>query len=188
MVDLRIKVDWTMELRASVLKRWDAGETATEIAATIPDATRSGILGLVHRSGRKRSDANVCRKAAAKAARPKPVPVPKPAPPPKAMTVTPSRLPATGWHNAGTPVPGHIPPEPPAPEPLRLTLMELHSRSCRWPVTDAAPWRYCGHRVDGENSATTPYCSHHAQARRAKDNPKKARSVGQLTRDLRQYL
>ena len=186
MVDLRIKVDWTMELRASVLKRWDAGETATEIAATIPDATRSGILGLVHRSGRKRKDTQACQAAATKAARPKAPPAPKP--PPQPMTVLPSRLPATGWHNAGTPIPGHIPPEPVAPEPLRLTLMELHSRSCRWPVTDMAPWRYCGHRVVGENSASTPYCKHHDHARRARDNPKKARTVKQLTRDLRQFL
>lgn len=188
MVDHRIKVDWTMELRASVLKRWDAGETATDIAATIPEATRSGILGLVHRSGRKRKDVTACRSAANKVARQKPVAVPKPKPDPKPMTVQPSRLPATGWHNAGTPIPGHIPPEPKAPEPLRLTLMELHARSCRWPVTDRAPWRYCGHRVIGDNSATTPYCSHHDHARRARDNPKKPRTVKQLTRDLRHFL
>lgn len=186
MGDPRIKVDWTDELRASVIKRWDQGETATEIAVTIAGATRSGVLGLVHRAGRKRVDVKTCQSAATKAALPRPKPAPKLPAPPKAPPQ--ARLPAIGWHNSGTPIPGHIPPEPPAPEPLRLTLMELHSRSCRWPVTDAAPWRYCGHRVDGENSASSPYCSHHAQARRAKDNPKKARSVGQLTRDLRQYL
>lgn len=180
MSDPRIKVDWTDDLRAKVIDAWEKNESAGDIAKTIPGATRSGILGIIHRAGKKR---NLPRPVASKKEKPMRVTRPKPAPKPQT-----ARLPASGWHNSGVPVPGHIPPEPPAPEPLRLTLMELHSRSCRWPVTNAAPWRYCGHRVVGENSVTTPYCAHHARAALPKDNPKKPRSASQLERSVRQYL
>lgn len=191
MSDPRIKVDWTDDLRAKVLAAWDKGDTAGDIAKTIPGSTRSGILGIIHRAGKKRVDTNACQVAATKLARPKappkekPTPVTRPKPQPKQQ---PAQRAGGGWVKPGVPVPGHIPPEPPAPDPLRLTLMELHSRSCRWPVTDAAPWRYCGHRVVGENSATTPYCAHHARAALPKDNPKKPRTVRQLERSVRQYL
>lgn len=185
MADPRIKVDWTDSLRAQVVKAWENGSSATEIAAGIPGATRSGILGVVHRAGKKRSDANVCRAASAKAAKPKAPPKARPKPEPKPE---PARLPAKGWHNSGVPIPGHIPPQPPAPEPLRVTLMELDGRSCRWPVTDRAPWLYCGHGIVGENSVSTPYCAHHARAALPKDNPKKPRTVKQLERSVRHYL
>lgn len=188
MVDHRIKVDWTPALRAKALKRWEEGQTATDIAATIPGATRSGILGLVKRAGKKRKDAGACRVAAAKVSKAKPAPKVKAPPAPKPEPVKKARLPASGWHNSGVPIPGHIPPQPPAPEPLRVTLMELDGRSCRWPVTDRAPWRYCGHGVVGENSVSTPYCAHHARAALPKDNPKKPRTVKQLERSVRHYL
>lgn len=188
MVDHRIKVDWTPALRAEALKRWEEGQTATDIAATIPGATRSGILGLVKRAGKKRKDAGACRVAAAKVSKAKPAPKVKAPPAPKPEPVKKARLPASGWNNAGTPIPGHIPPQPPAPPPLRLTLMELEIRCCRWPVSDQAPWFYCGHEVAGENSIVTPYCPHHTRAKGAKDNPNKPRTTAQLTRDLRAFL
>lgn len=190
MSDPRIKVEWTDELRAAVVKQWIEGMSAGDISATVPGSTRSGILGIIHRAGKKRMDLQSTLSTAGKITvrkdrqkRPKAEKPPKPKPAQK-----PKPLPAKGWVNGGTPIAGHIPPEPPAPEPLRLTLMELHSRSCRWPVTNAAPWRYCGHRVVGENSVTTPYCAHHARAALPKDNPKKPRSASQLERSVRQYL
>lgn len=184
MADPRIKVDWTDALRAEVVKAWESNDSAGVIAARIPGATRSGILGVIHREGKKRKDSGTPKRTRPKP-EPKPAPAPKPAPP---KDPPPSRLPATGWHNSGVPIAGHIPPEPPAPEPMRLTLMELHSRSCRWPVTDRAPWRYCGHRVAGENSVTTPYCAHHARAALPKEGARKPRSAKRLERDLRNHL
>lgn len=61
--------------------------------------------------------------------------------------------------------PGFFPPEPAARLPLRLTLMELEPRSCRWPVTAGAPFLFCGHR----STADGPYCEDHQRARSAKD-------------------
>ena len=82
MSDPRIKVEWTSELRASVIKRWEEGETAGDIAKTVPGSTRSGILGIIHRAGKKRTDANACQVAGTKLARnPEPKPKPLPAPP-----------------------------------------------------------------------------------------------------------
>lgn len=52
-------------------------------------------------------------------------------------------------------------PDTSARQPLRVTLVELAPRGCRFPVNDAAPGEahlFCGlHADDG-----VPYCAHHA--------------------------
>lgn len=47
-----------------------------------------------------------------------------------------------------------------APEPRMLDLLDLTQRTCKWPVTDYAPIKFCGH----EKESGVPYCDYH-QAR-----------------------
>lgn len=188
MVDDRIKVDWTDELKASVVKAWEGGATATEIALTVPGSTRSGILGIIHRAGKKRMDGGACRVAVIKVKqKTKPKPPPKPAP---VVVAKPKLQPAhpSGWRPGGGPVPGHIPPEPEACPPLRLTLMELEHGCCRWPVSSSAPWFYCGLPVVNPASAASRYCRDHATVSVAPKPATGPRSTKELVRSLRQYL
>lgn len=44
-----------------------------------------------------------------------------------------------------------------APAPLMLDLLDLTERTCKWPVTNAVPHRFCGH----EKQSGVPYCDFH---------------------------
>lgn len=52
-------------------------------------------------------------------------------------------------------------PAPPvpvdAPTPRNLTILELERADCRWPVTEGAPYLFCGHPAVGECA----YCGWH---------------------------
>lgn len=50
------KVDWTPETVERVKTMWQDGRSASEIAATIPGATRNGVIGKVHRMGLSNKD------------------------------------------------------------------------------------------------------------------------------------
>ena len=55
-----------------------------------------------------------------------------------------------------------------APEPLLKTLMEMHSKECRWPIDgDRAMTRFCCHEVDQGR----PYCSFHNTLSRGRGTP-----------------
>ncbi len=79
----------------------------------------------------------------------------------------------TGLRIGTSTTPGYFPPEPAAPSPRRLTLMELTASSCRWPVTPAAPFFFCGHRVE----AGSQYCSDHHVASRARDQARAVKGL-----------
>jgi GcrA cell cycle regulator len=51
-----------------------------------------------------------------------------------------------------------------------VTLLDLKSTSCRWPVNEGNPFLFCGERAREGG----PYCAHHA-----------ARAVGEGTRSER---
>ena len=52
-------------------------------------------------------------------------------------------------------------PAAPAP-PQPCTILELDNRSCRWVLTDAAPWTYCG-SPEADLTGGTPYCREHSR-------------------------
>lgn len=54
--------------------------------------------------------------------------------------------------------------------PKRKTLMQRGLRDCCWPVTNGAPWFYCGERTSGD----TGYCQEHSAVRRSAENPMSA--------------
>lgn len=164
---------WDATSTAKAIREYLAGKSASEIAPMIGQSvTRNAVIGMLHRNGVTRSPAQAAKATsrdlqnrARNMARPK--------------------------HKA--PAANHVtavlaPPPPPAPrvkkvdaavarEPLRITLMELDSKSCRWIVTTGAPWLYCGHNVSGANSADTPYCAHHAEAAKPKGQTSLERST-----------
>ncbi|MEG1029745.1 MAG: GcrA family cell cycle regulator, partial [Brevundimonas sp.] len=165
---------WDTPAIAKAARLWKADKSASEIAEAMgPGVTRNAVIGMIRRNGLTRSAEEVARakardlkKRAQNLARPH-HPSPKPAdlPPPPA-------------------------PPPPAPrvkkvdtavarEPLRLTLMELEVRSCRWIVTTGAPWLYCGHNVKGATNLDTPYCAAHTQVA----HPQTQTSLHRATRE-----
>lgn len=70
----------------------------------------------------------------------------------------------------------HVPkPEPVAavdePEPLRLTIMEISDRACRWPIGDPGTkeFAFCGHAP----KFGSPYCAvHHAKSYQSMHAPR----------------
>lgn len=49
---------------------------------------------------------------------------------------------------------------PPAPNSRPCDLMGLTNETCRFPITDAAPHRFCG-APECDNANGVIYCSHH---------------------------
>lgn len=50
----------------------------------------------------------------------------------------------------------------PVPDPLEIDLMALTDKTCKWPVTEKSPHRFCGHKTFTDS----PYCeAHHAIGR-----------------------
>lgn len=61
----------------------------------------------------------------------------------------------------------YFPPQTVVPGARKVTIMALKSCECRWPVTDHAPFFFCGLRAtDG------PYCEGHKKASRPADMQK----------------
>ena len=179
-------MSWSDERVELLKKMWGEGQSASQIAKELGGVTRNAVIGKVHRlglsnrngSGRSSTaSANTEAKAkpapkAAKPAKPKAAPKPEAAP---AAAEAPAPAPAVVTRikpiiPAGQP----LPPQPSTneidPKALakvtevekkakRLNLMELTSRTCKWPVGDPATddfW-FCGL----PSQAGKPYCEAH---------------------------
>ena len=147
---------WT-DAEAETLKAmWNKGHSASEIVAAIPGVTRNSVIGKAYRLGLREhvnapklnkplptSSENgrapvkkLARDARVKIAKPDPVKVAE-------VTRLVERVAAL-----------------PAPKPLNLTLLELDSRSCRWPVAgEKASTLFCGHPTEDSKS----YCTCHVR-------------------------
>lgn len=147
---------WT-EDRVELLKKlWDAGLSASQIAAEMGNLTRNAVIGKVHRlglPGRPRvADGNV--QAAGRSRR--------------AKEYTPSPRQYRPRTNAK---PAPQPDEEPdyvveftenlVPLHQRLTLLELTDDVCKWPVGDPSSpdFHFCG----GKALRAYPYCAHHCR-------------------------
>jgi GcrA cell cycle regulator len=173
-------MSWSDE-RVELLKRlWTEGQSASQIAKELGGVTRNAVIGKVHRLGLSN------RAGPATSASPAPeTPAPeaaaaRPAPKPAAPAETaaePEPEPAAPVSRAKAIIPAGrpLPPQPSAneidPEALakvsaiekkavRLSLMELTERTCKWPVGDPATddfW-FCGL----PSQTGKPYCEAHA--------------------------
>lgn len=154
---------WTDD-RVEQLKRlWEAGFSASQVAAELGDVTRNAVIGKVHRLGLS----GRVRKAGRGPARP---PQPKPRAAggyvrPKQYKDYPPSIGNTALANAYEPEPE---PEPEIstydniiPINQRVTLMGLNEHTCRWPIGDVQKpdFHFCGARP----SDGAPYCAHHCR-------------------------
>lgn len=141
------------DARVEELKRLHSeGHSASRIAQMLGLASRNIVCGKLHRLGLSKERA---------------APAERPVQTPREPAAPPIPAPRTLEIKAAAPAPRQERPvTAPAPEPvntpsLRLvTIDDLGSDMCRWPVGDPSrsDFRYCG----GSAPAGRPYCQHHA--------------------------
>ncbi|QIE47082.1 GcrA cell cycle regulator [Pseudohalocynthiibacter aestuariivivens] len=175
-------MSWSDERVELLKKMWGEGQSASQIAKELGGVTRNAVIGKVHRLGLSNRNGGggtapateakakpTAKPAAKPAAKTKPAAKPEAQPEPE----KPAAAPVTRIKPiipAGQP----LPPQPSTneidPKALakvneiekkakRLGLMELTSRTCKWPVGDPATddfW-FCGLPVQ----AGKPYCEAH---------------------------
>jgi GcrA cell cycle regulator len=137
---------WTPEREAALTKLWNAGLTGDQIAARLGGVSRNAAIAKARRLGLERSPAtseynrSVNGKKAAAANRAKSAfPVRDPVPP-APLPITP----------------------PIAPDAKPITLWDISSNTCCWPVTDDSPFLFCGDPRDPRSGKhDRGYCTEH---------------------------
>lgn len=169
---------WTRSQIALLNKLWnDDGLTASQCAAVL-GVTRNAVIGKVHRENypkrgpnrtvirrvvkwspeakeraRLRAEARRAakvKKLAAKAIK---------APPPEVFKPAPEDLAVGAWS--------------PLPNTTPVSLIDLTASSCRWPVSDGAPFLFCGCQV----AAGSSYCQTHKHIGTGIGTPSEQRAV-----------
>ncbi len=162
---------WTDELVAQMLKLWEEGLSASEIARRLGHGlSRNAVIGKIHRlraagkvAGQRKSDPTPRKRATPKPGRRKEA---------AAIVSTPSTAAPRGGGVAVVERVEAVAQEVVEAQPqqrLRLVelekglvqdIMELKYDSCRWPIGNPGEddFSYCGRKAgDGK-----PYCEHHA--------------------------
>ena len=177
-------MSWTDDRVETLKKMWADGQSASQIAKELGGVTRNAVIGKVHRLGLSNRTGGAVPAADGVEPAPEPVAEPATAAPPLAPA-DPVDTPEPAVADAGArpsvparrqiiPAGQPLPPQPSAneisPEALasqrevekramRLTLMELTERTCKWPIGDPATpnfW-FCGLPVEQGK----PYCEAH---------------------------
>src|SRR6201993_4322320 len=146
---------WSDDRVEQLKKLWEAGLSASQIAAELGNVTRNAVIGKVHRlglSGRAKSPSSAA-------------PRPRKARPAQHMMRV-SRGVSRGNSGLAPPFQGKPEPDPIAydnvvPMSQRLSLLELSEATCHWPVGDPASpdFFFCG----GKEIAGLPYCAAHSR-------------------------
>lgn len=175
-------MSWTDERVETLKKMWTEGQSASQIAKELGGVTRNAVIGKVHRLGLS-NRADEGEDIAPEVARIEPA---TPITPPRVEAVKiepvkpaapkpePAPLAPIPMRKAIIPAGQPLPPQPSAneisPEALasvrevekramRLSLMDLTERTCKWPIGDPATpefW-FCGL----PSQAGKPYCEAH---------------------------
>lgn len=147
--------DWTQAATDLTTLLWADGKSASEISRALLGrlgfyASRNAVIGKVHRLRLPgRTMKRPSKATARKSSRQRAVVLPRRPKPPPRLT---------------KPVP--IKPRPiaaEAPMSKNLTLMELTSQTCKWPVNDpprGEPFLFCG---AAKESGIEPYCPFHTR-------------------------
>jgi GcrA cell cycle regulator len=146
------RVDWNDVNLERLKTGWSDGLSCSQIARTIPDATRAAVIGKAHRLGLAGREQ------------------------PRREQVQRMRTPKTT--KAPPPMPVQRPTMPLDP-PLLLesgafvTLETVSDRTCRWPIGDPATreFHFCGNAP----RAGKPYCDGHCTAAYAQNVPREMR-------------
>ncbi len=146
---------WSDDRVEQLKKLWEAGLSASQIAAELGNVTRNAVIGKVHRlglSGRAKSPSSA-------APRPR-----KTRPAQHMMRV--SRPASRGNTALAHAFEVELEPDPIAydnvvPMSQRISLLELNEATCHWPVGDPASpeFFFCG----GKALPSLPYCAHHSR-------------------------
>lgn len=136
---------------------WEAGLSASQIAAELGNVTRNAVIGKVHRIGLAGR-----AKSAAEAAAPRPR-KPRPAQP----MVRVSRPVSRGSAALAQAFEAEPEPDPVSsfdnvvPMSQRLSLAQLSEATCHWPIGDpgSPDFFFCG----GKSLAGLPYCACHSR-------------------------
>lgn len=142
--------DWTEERVNHLKKAWANGMTGGEIAEAMK-MTRSAILGKICRLGLQRSaDSEQQEKTQVQASEPQKSELKKPRMSGHRFFIAPStRRPLKrrlGLQQAKT-----------TSKPLGLDVLDLTNHTCKWPITEELPHKFCGH----EKKIDVPYCEFH---------------------------
>jgi GcrA cell cycle regulator len=148
-------ITWTDERVEQLRKLWEAGLSASQIAAELGNITRNAVIGKVHRLGL--SGRAKCSSSSA--------PRPRKARAPTHMVRIPR--PAVRGNTAlAQAFEMELDPDPIAydnvvPMSQRRSLLELTEEHCRWPIGDpgSPDFFFCG----GKSIVGLPYCAHHSR-------------------------
>lgn len=180
---------WTDERRATLVKLWAEGRSASQIANHLGAVTRNAVIGIVHRMGlggratpsRPRKAPSL--RAATSCAAPRP---PKPA---ETGLRAPPVARATACNNNLNLGNG---PRDPVGYPdggvqllATCSLLQLERDMCRFPIGDprAPDFGFCG-----RPQASGSYCGHHASVVMNPAMDGKRRNGTELARNLRRFL
>jgi GcrA cell cycle regulator len=145
---------WTDEWIKILTHMWaDASNSASQIGAEI-GVTKNAVIGMRKRLGLpERRSGRPVQKTEAQEAKPQ---KPKPSSS-KRFFIPPSRRSLPKFR-------AHPQPHKDAPAPRMLDLVDLTERTCKWPVTNETPIKFCGH----EKACGVPYCEFHQRRASAK--------------------
>src|SRR4051794_37078898 len=146
---------WTDDRVEQLKKLWEAGLSASQIAAELGNVTRNAVIGKVHRlglSGRAKSPSSAA---------------------PRQRKARPAQHMMRGSRPQprGTTARAHVFEVEMEPDPIaydnvvpmsqRLSLQELSKAPCHWPIGDPASseFFFCG----GKALQSLPYCAHHSR-------------------------
>jgi GcrA cell cycle regulator len=134
---------WAEERLAEFNKLTAAGLSASQIAKRL-GISRNAVCGKWDRLG---------------VSKPRPAaPKPKPAPKPRTAAPKPAPRPRTAAPKPALRAAMHVPDL--APGSLDIDFMAITSTTCKWPVNDGNPFRFCGVAKPAEGG---PYCAFHAR-------------------------
>ena len=152
---------WTDDKIKLLSELWSEGYSASQIAAKIGGVSRNAVIGKVHRLGLQSRKETVAKK---------PRPQRTPASSKTSGRSTLARQPTIFRSGANLTVAFVEEAEEEIIAPLissnvvpafpRITLLELNTRTCKWPIGDPTrdDFRFCGATIE----AGKVYCSYHA--------------------------
>ncbi|MGO4713109.1 GcrA family cell cycle regulator [Bradyrhizobium sp. 2TAF24] len=144
---------WTDDRVEQLKKLWEAGLSASQIAAELGNITRNAVIGKVHRlglSGRAKSPSSAAPRQR------------KARPAQHMMRISrPMSRGNTALAHAFEVEPDPVTYDNVVPMSQRLSLLELTEATCHWPVGDPGSndFFFCG----GKALTGLPYCAHHSR-------------------------
>ena len=163
-------VGWTDDRVEQLKKLWEAGLSASQIAAELGNITRNAVIGKVHRlglSGRAKSPSSSAPRQR------------KVRPAQQMMRI--NRPVSRGNTALAQAFEVEAEPDPIAydnvvPMSQRLNLLQLNENTCHWPVGDPSSpdFFFCG----GKALDSLPYCAHHSRVAYQPASARRSRGPG----------